>query len=222
MTDERKDPTVKELLEHRERLDEVVDAATAAQLARWFAQPATEAPPPAPAEDDPQMIEARERRAKAIANVDPRFLDAVVARHEVPPGLVKFEQSLDVDVADISVFDAKMIERTWPEPREIEISEDLQDDLRDCTPQALLRDLHRVESYFDKQLELIDFASEARVSASDIVAELMRTSWAIAGFQRTAWEEGHVALDEMRATRKQRWDIMIDRGNLPNRKVTGA
>jgi len=221
MTDERKDPTVKELLENRDRLDEVVDAATAAQLARWFAQPATEAPPP-PADDDLEMIASRERRAKAIANVDPRFLDRIVARHEVPADLVKFEQAIDVRVGDIAMFDAMMIERTWPEPRGIEITEDLQDDLRDCTPQALLRDLHRVERYFDKQLEIVDFASEARVSASDVVAELMRTSWAVAGFQLTAWQEGHVALDELRAIRKQRWDVMVDGGNLPNRKVAGA
>jgi len=219
MTDERKDPTVKELLGNRGQLEEVVDAATAAQLARWFAQPATEAPP---REDDPEMVEARERRAKAIANVDPRFVDELYARHDVPPDLVKFEQTIDVTVADIAVFDDKMIDRTWPEPREVEISEDLRDDLKDCTPQALLRDLHRVETYFSKELELIDFASEARVIASDIVAEVMGTSWTVARFALTAWEEGHVVLDQVRAERKQRWDVVIDRGNLPNRKVAGA
>jgi hypothetical protein len=219
MTDERKDPTVKELLGNRGQLEEIVDAATAAQLARWFAQPATEAPPP---EDDPEMVEARERRAKAIANVDPRFVDELYARHDVPPDLVKFEQTIDVTVADIAVFDDKMIDRTWPEPREVEIAEELRDDLKDCTPQALLRDLHRVETYFSKELELIDFASEARVSASEIVAEVMRTSWTVASFALTAWEEGHVALDRVRAERKQPWDVVADRGNLPNRKVAGA
>jgi hypothetical protein len=218
MTDERKDPTVKELLGNRGQLEEVVDAETAARLARWFAQPATEAPPPA--EDaDPEMTEARERRAQAIANVDPRFVDAVYARHAVPPDLVKFEGTLEVRIAEISVFDERMIERRWPEPREVEISEDLRDDLRECTPQALLRDLHRAETYFDKQLELIDFASEARADASKTVAEMMRTSWTIARFELTAWEEGHVALDNMRAEREQRWDVVVERGNLPNRKA---
>src|SRR5579862_1385720 len=97
MTDDA-DPTVKQLLEG----DDPVDEATRKELERWFGMPSADHEPP-PAEDarpeDPGRVAVRERRAAAVACVDPALLEAVHARHgDVSHTMLYFHPDLEVHV----------------------------------------------------------------------------------------------------------------------------
>src|SRR2546423_4836982 len=136
--DDPDDKTVKQL----------IGEATRAELEKWFGLPsfselAEQGAPPPP--DDPEMIAVRERREQALAAVDPALVARILDRTEVrAETLLQLELTLDVRVdPDIALFDGSLAERaaTIAEPREVEISEELRDDLKECVPQALLRDL---------------------------------------------------------------------------------
>ena len=206
------DKTVKELL----------DTGTRAQLERWFGLPsfeqlADEGKTPAAPEEDPDLVEARKRRDAAIAAVDPVLLEAHRQRVQPVRPLSRFEAVIDVRVdPDIALLDLTMAARALAEPREYELPGDLQKDLKDCTPQALLRDLHRAELDFEKRLEYVDALSELRVNGSGIVAETMATSWAACPPARSAVFEARAILIECRAQRRRPWTEI----KMPNRRVT--
>lgn len=208
------DPKVKQLL----------DAATEADLARWFSLPSfdqlAEQPKHAQVVDE-EMQAVIDRRDKALAHVDPAFVAALHERNEKRPAtLVKFEAKIDVRVdQDFGTLDEKMIERALSiaEPREVEISDELRDDMKDCTPQALLRDLHRAEFDFDKQFEIVDVAAEQRLDIVAEVAAAMATSWKLPALGVSPLVESEALLDGARADRRQPWT-----GYLPalrNRRV---
>src|SRR5580698_7591296 len=168
--DDKPDPSVKQLL----------DTATQAELARWFGLPSFEVAVERGLElpEDPEVVALRERRERATANVDPAFLDAIHERNEVrPETLLKFAPNIELRIkTEMGSFDHAMVDRAIPEPREVEISEALRDDMKDVAPQALLRDLHRSETTFEKQFEIVDAAADRY----DIVAEVasaMATNW---------------------------------------------
>src|SRR5438132_941147 len=139
------DPKVKDML----------DAATRADLERWFGLPSFQEVPEQPAakadrslpraDDDPDVIAVRERRAKAIAAVDPKLLDEHRRRTEPPPDLIKFAATIDVVANDPSVIDTTMIDRLYTpadiHEQEWELFEPLRDVMTEVTPQAILRDL---------------------------------------------------------------------------------
>lgn len=211
------EPTVKHLL----------DAATRAELERWFGLPSFQQladqgePPPAPVED-PGIVATRERRAQAIAAVDPAMIEAHRRRVEGPEAIIQFEQKLDVqiDPASVARIDLEAAQRGYAvgEPREVEISEQLRDDLAECTPQAILRDLHRVETYFDKMLEVVDFAAEQRFDIVAAVADAMATSWKLPPLEQSPAIEARALVAELRVDRMR--DISAFLPHLPNRRVT--
>jgi hypothetical protein len=214
MTDDD-DKTVKEML----------DAATRAELERWFGLPSftqveeKAAPPPA---EDPDVVAVRERREKAIAAVDPAMVEAHRRRTDAPENLIKFKPMIEIRVdPGVAFLDHAMIERgTIAEPREIDIPDALRDDLRDCTPQALLRDLHRPELDFDKTFEIVDYAAENRVDVVAIVNEVMTTTYKINPESSNLFREGREILRELRTTRLEPWTA--ERlSALPNRRVNG-
>jgi hypothetical protein len=140
------------------------------------------------------------------------------------PNPIVFKPTIEVVIDEkTAFFDHGMLDRvmTIAEPREVEIPEALTDDLKDCTPQALLRDLHRPESFFDKTFEIVDAAAEQRL---DIVAEVksaMRTSWKLTGFgpgEKTALDESRELIAGVRADRRRAWTEYLPR--LPNRTVS--
>ena len=209
------DPKVKQLL----------DAATQRELERWFGLPSFEqVAETAPAPDDPDVVAARERRDKALAAVDPAMVERHRQRTEVKPEtLLRFIQTIDVRVdPGFALLDHAMIDRghTIAEPREVEISEDLKDDLRDCTPQALLRDLHRPELEFDKQFELVDMAAAQRMDIVAEVAAAMAKSWKLPPLGVSPWQETRKLLAEIRAERGKPWADVL-KLELPNRRVQG-
>ncbi|MEO6775160.1 MAG: hypothetical protein ABI467_19505 [Kofleriaceae bacterium] len=208
--DDIPDVRVKQLLAGEASLDDIVDAATQAELQRWFERPSFQqvaAQTSGPANDE--LDQAIERRDKALAAIDPALLERIRVRTEVrPQTLLRHTWHLDLHIdPDLALIDAAMAERGHQiaEPREVEISEALKDDLKDCTPQALLRDLHRSERVFEKVFEVVDMAAEQRF---DIVAEVdqaMRMNLKLPPLAIAPFEEERLLLLEDRATRRRPW-----------------
>jgi hypothetical protein len=208
------------------RVKDLLDEATQADLARWFGLPSFEqlaeeqAAAPESAED-PEVAAVREQRAKAIAAVDVNLLERILDRVERrPEQLLEFEPLIDVHVdPEIAQFDQKMADNvaTFADPREVEISDELKDDLKDCTPQALLRDLHRPETDFEKTFEVVDAAAEQRLDIVAEVATAMRTSWKLPPLSASPFVESRRLLDEARADRKKPWTEAVV--GMPNRTV---
>jgi hypothetical protein len=209
------------------KVKDFIDAATRAELERWFGLPSFEvtaekAKPPKP--EDPEVVKVREQRAKAMAAVDPALLEALRVKFEdKSESLIRFQAQLSLRVdPEIALFDHAMVERqaSIAEPREVEISEELRDDLKDCTPQAILRDLHRPEIDFDKTFEIVDMSAEQRL---DIVAEVkaaMSTNWKLPPLDELPFKEACTLVAEVVALRRTPWPKLILSQKLPNRRVT--
>jgi hypothetical protein len=220
MTDDA-DPTVKELLEG----DDPVDEATRRELERWFGMPSAdhEEQPEEPRPEDPEGIAAVERRAAAVACVDPALLEAVHARHgDVSETMLYFHPDLEVHIdPSVALFDVAMLERFQgvAEPREMQRPEELDDDLRDRAPQALLRDLHRPETDYVYQLEIVDYAAQQRLDPTVEVERAMKTSWRLPPLGRLPWFESCELLAQVRRERAESWPVIVRQLKLRNRMV---
>jgi hypothetical protein len=206
------------------RVKDLLDQATQADIERWFGLPSFQElaeQPPVESGEDPEVAAVREQRAKAIAAVDPKLVESIIHRvEERPEQLLEFEPIIDVHVdPSIALFDEKMADNvaTFAEPREVEISEELKDDLKECTPQALLRDLHRPELDFEKTFEVVDAAEEQRIDIVAEVATAMRTSWKLPPLSASPFVESRRLLAEARADRQKPWAQAVI--GMPNRTV---
>lgn len=201
-----KEPQAKDLLADRKALEEVVDAATRAELERWFGLPSfTELEEKAAAETErPEVAAARERREQATANVDPAMLERLRARAEADliPVRAAPKMHLRDDVAMIDLVRVESMAIAIAEPRERELPEELRDDLNDCTPQALLRDLHRSESEFEKTFEVIDMAAEQRFDIVEAVDSAMKANWKLPPLGVSPATEARDLYRELRKLRK--------------------
>ena len=206
------------------KVKELLDPATEADLARWFSLPSfhevAEQPKPARAVDE-EMQAVIDRRARAMASVDPAFVERLRIRNEERPrSLVRFEATIEVRVAEqFGVIDEAMAARaaSIAEPREVEISDELRDDMKECTPQALLRDLHRAERDFDKQFEIVDVAADQRFDIVAEVAQAMATSWKLPALGEPPLVESEALLAGARAERRRPWTELLPA--LPRRRV---
>lgn len=206
-------------------MEQIVDDVTRAELEKWFGLPsfdeAAEKGLPVAEPEDPEIALVRERREKAMAAVDPRLLDAIAARHTPPEDLIKFVPVIDVHVnPDVALFDEQMIARAIAEPRDRELPVEMEDDLKECTPQALLRDLHRAELYFDKLFEVVDAREELTIDASAAVREGMRTSLKLPRLDKSPGVQAREAIQELYdAQRRTSWPQLFKAMPLPNRRV---
>jgi hypothetical protein len=206
------------------KVKQLLDPATEADLARWFSLPSfqqlAEQPKPVDVVDEEQKAYI-ERRDKALASVDPALVESLRVRNEERPStLTRFEAVIDVHVDDqFGMIDERMIERVGSiaEPRTRELSDDLRDDMKDCTPQALLRDLHRAELDFDKTFEIVDVAAAQRLDIVAEVATAMATSWKLPELGPSPLVESRALLDGVRADRRKRWTDLLP--SLHNRRV---
>lgn len=208
------------------RVKDILDAGELASLERWFGLPSfeqlAEREKAGELEADPEIAEVRKRRDAAMAAVDPALLARILFRvEEKPETLTSFEAVIDVHIKeDVGLFDQAMVDKGFSiaEPREVEISDDLRDDLKECTPQALLRDLHRPETFFDKTFEVVDFAAEQRIDVVAEVTSAMKTSWALPRLSVAPWNDSVREIREARADRYRSWAHVL--ANLPNRRVS--
>ncbi len=200
--------------------DAVVDAATQMDLERWFGLPSfQELEDKGIPVEDPDMVAVRERREKAIAAVDPAMVEAHRRRTDPRDDLLVFKPSIDVRVdPDVALVDYSMVDRQVAEPREVEIPEPLKDDLKECTPQALLRDLHRPELEFQKTFELVDMAAEQKIDIVAEVASAMATSWKLPPLGGSPFTEANELVRGLRSERKQPWAKLFAQQPLPNRR----
>ena len=207
------------------RVKDVLGETNLAELQRWFGLPSYTAleeegkTAQLPA-DDPYK-EARERREKAIAAVEPWFLEAIHRRHEKPWSLITFEAIIDVKVkVDMELFDESMATtRAAAEPRELERPESIEDDLKDRTPQALLRDLHRVESYFDRQYEVYDSEAHQRFNIVDEVARMMATNLKLPPLDELPGTDLRVMMADTIEERARPWRELPKRNRMVNRRI---
>jgi hypothetical protein len=156
-----------------------LDPELVARLAAWFGPPAPAAPVEEP--EDPERAEARAARERAMAAVEPGLLDALVGRGE-RYGQVVTPTPPRLAAADIGRFElARWGVRSAFGERERDIPDEVVDALRQRTPQALLRDLHRPESFyghvFFDQVDLgVDLAG---VRARALVTETISAHYAV-------------------------------------------
>ena len=218
-----RDPRVKELL--NKPLEQVVDEVTAAQLAQWFGLPSYQQVEDGEVKleaEDPEMVAVRERRAKAIAAIDPALVESHRQRYELAWSLLDFEVTIEPVIdPDVSLFDQSMVDNRSQiaEPREIERPEDISEEMQDTTPQALLRDLHRPELLFDKIFEVVDVSAEQKIDAVAVVREALATSWKLPALGDPPSVELRKIWDEIRAERRSPWATIPKRAHLPNRRV---
>lgn len=211
---------------------EQIDDVTRAELERWFGLPsfAQVAEGDIPrgavlAPEDPEIAAVRERREKALAAIEPRLLDAIAARaasrstpfRERPP--VQLHLREDIAIADLAAIERQHL---IGEPREVELPSEMQDDLKDCTPQALLRDLHRPELDFEKTFEVVDMAADQRLDIVAMVDEAMKTTWRLttADVSGMPKDEAIAIIAQLRAERRTPWPALWKARPLPNRKVS--
>ncbi|MBA3463490.1 MAG: hypothetical protein H0T46_26275 [Deltaproteobacteria bacterium] len=209
------------------KVKDMLGETSLADLERWFGLPSfTEleekgVEPPRP--EDPDIIAIRERRERALAAIEPWFLDGLNTRAEKPWTLIRFKPIIDVKVRlDMEMMDQSMIDglRVIAEPRERERPENIEDDLRERTPQALLRDLHRVESFFEKTYEIYDAEAMERLDATAQVAEAMAADWKLPPLGDPPSVELTRIFAEVRQERTLPWRDLPKRNRLPNRRVS--
>ena len=207
------------------RVKDLLGETSLAELQRWFGLPSyTELEEQGkvaevPAEDP--YKEVRERREKALAAIEPWFLEGIFRRHEKPWSLIQFKAMIDVKVRlDMELFDESMATaRAAAEPRERERPEDIEDDLKDRTPQALLRDLHRVESFFDKQYEVYDEEAHQRYSVIDEVARVMATSMKVPPIEGLPGTDLRAVMADSIEERTRPWTELPKRNRMVNRRI---
>jgi hypothetical protein len=212
-----------------------IDAATRAELEKWFGLPSFAQieegevrvpgmPPPEAA--DPEVAAVRERRERAIAAVEPRMLDEIAARATSRATPRRERPAIELRLREhMTIADLEAAQRggSLAEPREVELPPDMQDDLKECTPQALLRDLHRAELDFEKTFEVVDMAADQRLDIVAMVAEAMRTAWRLTAADiggASPQAEATQLIAELRAERRTPWAALWTAKPLPNRKVT--
>lgn len=206
------------------KVKDLLDPATRADLERWFNLPSFEqlgdrGVQPAPPPEDPEREQIRKRQAEALAAVDPALLEAHRHRVEGEARMLKplppLRTHVDPSIAQVNLSQIDR-QHTIAEPRDFERPSQIEDDLHECAPQALLRDLHRPDQTFHKVFEIVDPIAEQRIDATAAVSEVMSTSWRVRSFVTLAHDEGRAVYADLRATRRQPWGEL----QLPNRPVT--
>jgi hypothetical protein len=217
-TDDSDDRKAKDVLQGE------LDPKTRAELERWFGLPSFDdlaAQGVTTPEQDIELTLRQERQQKALEAIDPAMLEWHRKRTDPPDDLIKFVPNLEVRVdPSIMLIDETMGLSSVAEPREIEIHESLRDDLKDCTPQALLRDLHRPEIDFDKTFEIVDMAAEQTL---DIVAEVrsaMATNWKLPPMEGSPFRSSHALWVNFHRELRDPWGPLFAAQPLANRRWT--
>ena len=190
-----------------------------AELERWFGLPSfSDVAAAAGPVEDPDLKAGREAYERALAAVDPALLARLSSIYGVQDELLHFKETYR-SVLDPSIarFDATMV-RDFAEGREYEWREDIADAMKECAPQAILRDLHRVEANFSITLERPYVEAEPNPLGESLAREIMAMNWQAPVAPATALAEGRAALASLRTDRYL--DISSALPDMPNRRVT--
>jgi hypothetical protein len=202
------------------KVKDLLTPETRAELERWFGLPSyTELEERGIEVEDPDAVAAREQRAKAMAAVDPALLDHIEALTYPAEKLLGFTANLALHVeGEILRFDEAMVSRVAliAEPREVDIPDELHSDLQNCTPQALLRDLHRAELFFEKRFEIEEADEQPVVDGSKLVAEAMAARFE--AHLESPFLTAHRDILASRADRQRPWAPWLADSKLPNRR----
>jgi hypothetical protein len=175
------EPRVRELLARGPAAaeSEDLDPATIAQLAAWFGAPAAGNAAAAPEVERGQ--DAAARRARALAAVDPGFVSALHARWARGEALLRVTRPLARPRRAPSKFDLAVWNlHLGDAPREVELPEGIGDALREPTPQAILRDLHRPEQHWPKRLLPEDLGVDvAGLRTRARIDEILSTNYSV-------------------------------------------
>lgn len=207
--------------DERKAKDAVIDPAMRAELERWFGLPSfgdVEAGAATPVED-PDIKAVREAQERALAAVDPALLARHSAIYDVQDALLRFKQTYK-SVIDPSIarFDPTMV-RNIAEERQYEWRDEIADAMKECAPQAILRDLHRVETHFTIALESPYVEALPNPLGESIAREIMATDWQVDPVSPTSLlAEGRAALASLRTDRYE--DISRALPDMPNRRVS--
>ena len=207
---------------------ELIDAATRAELEKWFSLPSFQqlAEQEAAAAARPPSAQEQERAAyiakvdAALAAVDPKMLEAHGRRVARLSAQKAFTAVIDTHVdPSIMKFDETMTEQahTIAEPRTYEMPTDRAENLAEATPQALLRDLHRPELFFEKTFEVLDVAEQSRVDRNAIIAEALAFRRASLDRRESLFREARALVLEVRKDRRRPWIELIQ--HMRNRRV---
>jgi hypothetical protein len=208
--------------DERKAKDAVIDPAMRAELERWFGLPSfgdLEASGAPTAVEDPAVKAARESQERALAAVDPAIVARHIAIYDVQDALLSFKVTYQ-SVLDPSIarFDPTMV-RNLAEERQYPESEELADAMRECAPQAILRDLHRVETQFTIALESPYVEEQPNPLGQSVAREIMGTSWQVDAVSPTSLlAEARAELATLRSARYQ--DISSALADMPNRRVS--
>ena len=198
-----------------------LDPETQEQLSRWFGLPSFEeleergeAPPMEP----DFAAERRKIQAAASAAVDPALLEALYARADARASVARLE-ILELGRLDpsISALDPMLLGRVdaAAEPRTIELPMGIQDALAECTPQAVLRDLHRPEIYFDRRYEVDEqLAALMMVDPLNEVRQLLATRIELQ-LPEPPLAEARASIAEMTRAKRAPWSQI----RTPTRRV---
>jgi hypothetical protein len=150
------------------------------------------------------MVKARERRETATARVDPALFESLCRRADVELLPVRVPPKLHADkrITQIDLERVEQIHTAIAEPREVERPEFIEDALKEVTPQALLRDLHRSEETFDKSFEIVDMAAEQRFDIVAEVAQAMSTDLRLPPLGPGGFREGYALVQEAQRLRR--------------------
>jgi hypothetical protein len=165
-----------------------LDAETKADLARWFGLPSFEqlqeqeaatraSATPRQLPEDDELRARIEAQARATAAIDPGLVDALHRQGANVQRLLRLQPppapTLD---PTISALDPVLLARAdaVTEPRELEMAQWVAGAMNECTPQAVLRDLHRPETVFQLYLE-VDPAIPSLAAPWEVFAEVRAT-----------------------------------------------
>lgn len=221
------DPKVKELLEHDQgkSLKDIVDEQTAAQLQRWFGLPSfeqLEESDAAPKELTPEEVADQAKRDETLAAVRDWMLADLDYRHHHAWDLIQFKPVIDVRVNPaMALFEEAGLDRIRvnAEVRERERPEDIEEELKDQTPQALLRDLHRPEDTFELQYEVREEMAELVVDAVVEVRQAMATNWKLPDLGDPPGIALRKIFAEVREDLLGKWADLPSILDMPNRRV---
>jgi hypothetical protein len=154
----------------------------------------------------------QERRREVLAQIDPALLAHVTRHAGVAEQLRAEEPAPRAWEGRVTAFDptqvpAEITEDDW---REVYIPNELRKDLKTCTPQAFLRDLHRPEKEFWVRMQppWDDFDPEQAQAEMDVMApvrEALRRDYRVGTTQPPAIRTMSEAWSDRLATMAKPW-----------------